>query len=62
MRKRADGERLPFIHPMKLKLFRDPPKGDDWIHEVKQDGYRTQIRPALLLRSGTLGLSNGSLS
>jgi ATP-dependent DNA ligase len=25
------------------KLFRNPPKGDEWIHEVKQDGYRTQI-------------------
>jgi ATP-dependent DNA ligase len=36
-------ERLKFIEAMKPKLFRYPPKGDDWIHEVKQDGYRTQI-------------------
>ena len=29
-------------------LVDDPPEGDDWIHEVKYDGYRTQI----VLRNG----------
>lgn len=43
MRKPAGGDRLSFIPPMEPKLFRVPPKGDDWIHEVKQDGYRTQV-------------------
>jgi ATP-dependent DNA ligase len=28
---------------MKPTLFDLPPKGDNWIHEVKQDGYRTQV-------------------
>ncbi|WP_348642819.1 hypothetical protein [Mesorhizobium sp. B2-6-2] len=43
MRKPAGGDRLSFIPPMVPRLFRNAPKGDEWIHEVKQDGYRTQI-------------------
>ncbi|MBZ9822367.1 ATP-dependent DNA ligase [Mesorhizobium sp. CA4] len=43
MRKPAGADRLSFIPPMVPRLFRNPPKGDEWIHEVKQDGYRTQI-------------------
>jgi ATP-dependent DNA ligase len=25
------------------KLVRQPPEGDEWLHEIKYDGYRTQI-------------------
>ncbi|WP_318012847.1 MULTISPECIES: RNA ligase family protein [unclassified Mesorhizobium] len=35
--------RLTFIRPMEPELYDDPPKGDDWIHEIKFDGYRTQV-------------------
>lgn len=35
--------RLVFVPPMKPKLVDSPPLGDDWIHEIKLDGYRTQI-------------------
>lgn len=35
--------RLVFVPPMKAKLVDSPPLGDGWIHEIKLDGYRTQI-------------------
>ncbi|WP_367118909.1 RNA ligase family protein [Mesorhizobium sp.] len=35
--------RLAFIPPMLPTLVAKPPEGDDWIHEVKLDGYRSQI-------------------
>ncbi|RWC28147.1 MAG: ATP-dependent DNA ligase [Mesorhizobium sp.] len=35
--------RLAFIPPMKPKLVETPPLGDGWTHEIKLDGYRTQI-------------------
>ena len=37
------GNRLDFIEPMQPTLVDEPPEGEDWIHEVKFDGYRTQI-------------------
>ncbi|RWB87439.1 ATP-dependent DNA ligase [Mesorhizobium sp.] len=42
MRKPA-GARLSFIPPLLPTLVDKPPEGDDWIHEVKFDGYRSQI-------------------
>ncbi|MER9425743.1 hypothetical protein NKI88_25305 [Mesorhizobium sp. M0317] len=35
--------RLKFIRPMEPELFDVPPAGDDWSHEIKFDGYRTQV-------------------
>lgn len=35
--------RLAFIPPMKPMLVTKPPVGDGWIHEIKLDGFRTQI-------------------
>lgn len=35
--------RLSFVEPMLPTLVDAPPEGDDWIHEIKHDGYRTQI-------------------
>lgn len=35
--------RLKFIEPMMPTLVEKPPEGDGWIHEVKFDGYRSQI-------------------
>src|SRR5882672_2466470 len=43
MRKRAGGDRLKFIEPLMPTLVDRPPEGDGWIHEVKLDGYRSQI-------------------
>ena len=34
---------LAFVAPMMPMLVDKPPEGDNWLHEVKQDGYRTQI-------------------
>ena len=35
--------RAQFIEPMLATLVDRPPDGDDWIHEVKHDGYRSQL-------------------
>ncbi|RWB57118.1 RNA ligase family protein [Mesorhizobium sp.] len=43
MRKPAGGVRLSFIRPMEPELVEEPPVGEDWSHEVKFDGYRTQV-------------------
>src|SRR5215216_6340935 len=37
------GGALAFIPPMEPKLVAKPPGGDDWIHEIKLDGYRAQV-------------------
>lgn len=37
------GVRLSFIRPMEPELVEQPPLGDGWSHEVKFDGYRTQV-------------------
>lgn len=34
---------LRYIPPMKPRLVDTPPPGDGWLHEVKFDGYRTQL-------------------
>lgn len=46
-----------FIEPQLATLRRHAPTGDDWLHEIKFDGYRLQARidkgkVALLTRSG----------
>ncbi|MER9484064.1 ATP-dependent DNA ligase [Mesorhizobium sp. M0494] len=38
-----NGARLAFIRAMEPKLVAKPPEGEHWIHEIKLDGYRTQI-------------------
>ena len=35
--------RLKFVEPLMPTLVVKPPEGDTWIHEVKFDGYRSQI-------------------
>lgn len=34
---------LKFIKPMEPELVDTPPQGDEWLHEIKFDGYRTQV-------------------
>lgn len=34
---------LSFIPPMMPMLVDEPPEGEDWVHEIKYDGYRTQL-------------------
>ena len=43
MRSKAGGGRLSFIDFQLPTLVDDPPEGDAWIHEIKYDGYRTQL-------------------
>jgi bifunctional non-homologous end joining protein LigD len=41
---RTDSEStLNFIPTMQPKLVDEPPSGDGWLHEIKYDGYRTQL-------------------
>ena len=35
--------RLKFVSPLMPALVEQPPEGDGWIHEVKFDGYRSQL-------------------
>src|SRR5687767_2798560 len=35
--------RLSFIEPMLPNLVSEAPDGDDWLHEIKYDGFRTQL-------------------
>ena len=37
------GDRLSFIDFQLPSLTDAPPEGDGWIHEIKHDGYRTQL-------------------
>jgi bifunctional non-homologous end joining protein LigD len=46
-----------FIEPELATLVAEPPKGDDWLHEMKFDGYRIECllergRARLITRSG----------
>ncbi len=34
---------LGFTPPCLALATADPPKGDDWVHEIKFDGYRVQV-------------------
>jgi bifunctional non-homologous end joining protein LigD len=56
-RKQAREPLPPFVEPCLATLQEKPPVGDDWLHEVKFDGYRLQARLAdgevrLLTRTG----------
>ena len=43
--KTKTGSHLPkFIAPQLCRLVEQPPSGADWVHEVKFDGYRMQLR------------------
>jgi bifunctional non-homologous end joining protein LigD len=33
-----------FIEPQLCEILSRPPQGDDWVHEIKFDGYRVQMR------------------
>jgi ATP-dependent DNA ligase len=33
-----------FIEPCLPSPAKTPPAGDDWLHEIKHDGYRLMIR------------------
>lgn len=51
------GASLGFIEPMLPTLVDGPPQGDDWLHEIKYDGFRTQLvinrgRSRALTRNG----------
>jgi ATP-dependent DNA ligase len=33
-----------FIQPCLPSPAREPPRGSDWLHEIKHDGYRMMVR------------------
>ncbi|WP_246682687.1 hypothetical protein [Mesorhizobium sp. B3-2-1] len=35
--------RLKFIKPQEPMLVLEAPVSDDWLHEIKYDGFRTQL-------------------
>jgi ATP-dependent DNA ligase len=47
-----------FIPPQLAKLVEHAPAGDEWLHEIKIDGYRTEARiaggPGAILTRKTL--------
>jgi ATP-dependent DNA ligase len=55
---RGDPSGLPkWVKPQLCKLVDAPPRGPDWLHEIKYDGYRTPARldggrAQLLTRTG----------
>ncbi|MCA0029186.1 DNA ligase D [Mesorhizobium sp. B263B2A] len=54
---KAAGRKLDFVEPQLATLEREAPSGEDWLHEVKFDGYRMQAQIAgtevrLLTRAG----------
>ena len=40
----AAGAMPPFVPPQLCKRVGRPPAGEDWVHEIKLDGYRMQLR------------------
>ncbi|OWK20643.1 hypothetical protein AJ88_27705 [Mesorhizobium amorphae CCBAU 01583] len=43
MRNGAGEARLKFIKPLESALVLEPPVSDDWLHEIKFDGFRVQL-------------------
>ncbi|WP_439599234.1 DNA ligase D [Falsiroseomonas sp.] len=41
---RASAAVPPFVEPQLCRLVAAPPAGKDWLHELKIDGYRLQLR------------------
>lgn len=39
----SDPDRLRFIKPQEPMLVLEPPVSDDWLHEIKYDGFRVQM-------------------
>jgi bifunctional non-homologous end joining protein LigD len=37
------GGKLGFIEPQPLTSVDRPPQGDEWLREIKHDGYRTLL-------------------
>jgi bifunctional non-homologous end joining protein LigD len=45
-KKASDAEPPAFVAPQLCRLVDRPPGGTEWVHEVKFDGYRVQLRVA----------------
>jgi bifunctional non-homologous end joining protein LigD len=44
LRLRPARSSIGFIEPCLPSPARAPPAGDDWLHEIKHDGYRMMVR------------------
>lgn len=53
-----NADRLKFIRPQEPRLVLEPPVSDDWLHEIKYDGFRVQ----LILPCVGAGFSRAGLS
>ncbi|HEY7301596.1 MAG TPA: hypothetical protein VH684_27205 [Xanthobacteraceae bacterium] len=42
--RRAPVRATGFIEPCVPSAAREPPRGSDWLHEIKHDGYRMMVR------------------
>ena len=42
--KKSESGMPSFIEPQLCKIVQRAPSGDDWVHEIKFDGYRMQLR------------------
>jgi bifunctional non-homologous end joining protein LigD len=45
-RRKASGDLPAFVPPQLCRLVDRPPAGSNWVHEIKFDGYRVQLRAA----------------
>ena len=52
---------VPFIPPALPRLKASPPSGEDWLYELKFDGYRVQLHKAGL-SSVIYGRNGGDLT
>src|SRR3569832_51402 len=44
-KRRSDRAAMPdFVEPQLATLSEKTPSGDRWVHEIKYDGYRAQVR------------------
>ena len=50
MRYLVDVSRVPFIAPALPRLRAAPPTGENWLYEVKLDGYRIQLQKSNMTR------------
>ena len=48
--------RLRFIEPQLASSVEEPPEGKHWIHEIKHDGYRSQ----LVIEEGAISIAPSS--
>jgi ATP-dependent DNA ligase len=44
-----------YVEPLFATLWEHPPKGENWVHEIKFDGYRLQLPGTIIASKRTRG-------